>query len=111
MPKFYLRVGGGNAYVKGLADGQFCTWQASQEATDALVARGYGHGSELPDWLFFDLLEQGHLYTGGAGLGPQAPLVIRTPSAGCGCGGCAVVLFLLGGSSGAGLVSMLRLLW
>lgn len=100
MPKFYRRVGGGNAYVRGLANGRYCTWQVSSAATEALIERGYTHGDQLPKWLFSSLLEQGHLYTGESGLGPEAPPIIKEPH-GCGCGSCLITLLALGGTGAA----------
>jgi hypothetical protein len=103
---FYLRVGGGNGYVKGLADGRFCTWQASVVATTALLERGFRHGARLPDWLFYSLLRQGHLYTGGSGPGPEAPLSIQEPP-GCGCNSCLVILGILGSGAAAAMVVLI----
>lgn len=91
------RVDGSGFFVRGVADGRFCTWQVSSQAAQWLVANGFSDGDQIPDWVFYPFVQQSHFYTHGTGPGPEAdPIQLEPGSGTAGCGtGCLVALVLM----------------
>ena len=75
MPRLNRRVDGSGFYVtsvftkKGVT--RKVTYQVSASAVERLAAVRVRSGDEIPRNLFFELLEEGHLYIGGSGPGEE----------------------------------------
>ena len=70
MPRLNRRSDGGYFVTNSFAKGGFIrhtTYQVEPGALEILVSRGVRSGDEFPKELFFELLEEGELVTGGSG--------------------------------------------
>jgi hypothetical protein len=75
MPRLNQRVDGSGYYVTSIFTRRGVTrkvtYQTEDRAVQILIGKGIRSGDEIPRHLFFELLEEGLLYTHGSGPGEE----------------------------------------